>query len=71
MTMEYSDAVFVRIIYWVRCTVNKFAFQSIKGFKFLSDERAGKEVNPTFFDSFNVSRKIIVLNYLSNYAALK
>jgi hypothetical protein len=37
MTMEYSDAVFVRMIYWVRCAVNKCAIQSIKGFLFLSD----------------------------------
>jgi hypothetical protein len=46
--MGYSDVVFVRIIYWVRCTMNRCAFQSIKGLKFLSDERAGKKAIPAF-----------------------
>jgi len=31
---------------------------------------AGKAAIPIFFDNFNVSRKIIVLNSLNNHAAL-
>jgi hypothetical protein len=68
--MEYSEAVFVRMIYCVRCAVNRWALQSIKGFLFLSNGRAGKGAIPIFFDNFNVSRKIIFLNSLNNHAAL-
>jgi hypothetical protein len=61
--MEYSDTVFVKIIYWVRCAVNRCAFQSSNGFLISSNGIAGKGVTPIFFDNFCVSRKIISKYY--------
>ncbi len=46
--MEYRDAVFLRIIYWVCLALNRLALQYIKAFFSLSDGRASEGVTPIF-----------------------